>query len=1060
MADETPERIGPYTILGELGQGGMGVVYRAHDPQLGRDIALKVLPSSAARDLRARFVREGKVAARLSHPHIVSVLAAGEDDGMAWLAQDLIEGRSLSDVLDDEDIAPGEAARLVHLVALALAHAHEHGVIHRDIKPANILVDASNAPYVADFGLARDVEGSAQLSKSGQVLGTPHYMSPEQASGSVGLLDGRTDIWACGVVLYECISNALPFAGESAVDVLSRVVREEPRPLRSAAPYVPRDLAVIVSKCLEKNRDRRYATAADLADDLGRFLEGEAIRAKPPSPLNRLTRFVARRKLAAMVAVVGVLAVGGVAALLVPQWLAASERADSATKAAADAEAEAAAAAAQAEDDRATAMERLRGITDMALDAALSLRRAGDRVGMRRFADRVEQVCREAIEQLPESPEPHYRLGRMYRALLKDDDAREEQALALRKDPAYGPALYEVVVLDAQRYRRLMAGLESASRLLLARRRAAGQPTRTAPMTRAELLKLDDDTRSVWEALRAAVARLTAKAHGLSSGQVVCAQGFQAWVNNDTGAAREAFESAVEAEPDLEEAYAALARLAAHAGDHALALEWWSKGVARDRGFVPHLLGRASTHQSMGMAASNRGDDPDAAYAAAITDYEAALQADPRNADGWFELGGVRVNRTRADLLRGGAALAGYEQALADFGRALKLAPRHARAWLYRGHAYVNLGRTKRDRGQGGDEEVAAAIRDYSTAIEIAPHRAETWTGRGHAHAHAAMSLMNRGKECVESYRRAEADFDHALECDPDDAGAWMGRGLARANWGIWLDRTGRDATERYKSAVKDYTQALRRVPGRGVYWQRRADAWSNIALATSRRGGIAEGEFLAAIHDYGEAITRNPGLIAAWTGRALTHYNHGLDAERNRRSPLTHYAATDADCSAAIERNPRNAVAWMYRALARGARAQVLSRQDADSADVFESAIADFVEATRLNPGDAVGWRQCADTRTNYAVHQRRWARDATEQFAKSLEALAISAQINPTSLATVRFRAVTHYNRAVWLASLHRDGKADFDAARKDFEYALTRDASLEAKYRPLIERCLTGK
>ncbi|MCI0340794.1 MAG: bifunctional serine/threonine-protein kinase/formylglycine-generating enzyme family protein [Planctomycetales bacterium] len=286
-------RIGPYEILGELGAGGMARVYRARDTDLRRDVALKVLEPGSPPEYRVRFVREGRTGARLRHPGIVAVHAAGEADGHAYIVQELVEGETLAEALGREPLPPSRAARLVEKVARALAYAHGEGVIHRDVKPGNILLDADAEPHLADFGLARTVEASAALSQSGVAIGTPNYMAPEQAEGRVGVVDARTDVWACGVVLYECLAAAPPFEG-GPQGVMEAIVWKDPVPLRKRAPGVPPGLEAIVGRCLEKDPARRYPGAGALAEDLARFLAGRPVEARFASRLERLRRQVRR----------------------------------------------------------------------------------------------------------------------------------------------------------------------------------------------------------------------------------------------------------------------------------------------------------------------------------------------------------------------------------------------------------------------------------------------------------------------------------------------------------------------------------------------------------------------------------------------------------------------------------------------------------------------------------------------------------------------------------------------------------------------------------------------
>ncbi|MCI0340124.1 MAG: SUMF1/EgtB/PvdO family nonheme iron enzyme [Planctomycetales bacterium] len=322
------QRLGPYVLSGVLGRGGMGIVYRAHDPALGRDVAVKVVEPGAPPDVRARFLREARTGARLRHPGIVAVHAAGEADGQAYIVEELIAGRSLSAILAEQPLSPEQGARVVQKVARALAHAHANGVIHRDVKPGNILLDPQGEPHLADFGLAREVGGSGALSRSGVVLGTPQYMSPEQAEGRPGALDGRTDLWSCGVVLYECLTGTRPFGGETPLAVLAGVLAADPPPLRRFAPEAPRDLETIVGRCLEKSPTDRYATAEALAEDLGRFLAGEPVLARPVGPLERAVRRARRHR--ALVAVLGaaIAAVAGVTAFSAVREMRASARRD------------------------------------------------------------------------------------------------------------------------------------------------------------------------------------------------------------------------------------------------------------------------------------------------------------------------------------------------------------------------------------------------------------------------------------------------------------------------------------------------------------------------------------------------------------------------------------------------------------------------------------------------------------------------------------------------------------------------------------------------------------
>ncbi|MBI3269404.1 MAG: protein kinase [Planctomycetes bacterium] len=302
-----PGRVfGDYDILEELARGGMGVVYRARQRSLHRVVALKVLlegEGAGAAQVR-RFQREASSAARLAHPGIVQVHEVGVRDGIHYFSMELVEGRTLLQLIEAEQPSPRRAADLLRRVAEALAYAHVQGILHRDIKPQNILVDREDRPRLSDFGLVKDFAQDSRLTASGVVLGTPMYMSPEQARGDLDAMDRRSDVFSLGAVLYHALAGRPPFEAGGALSVLHRVIHEEPAPIRGLAREVHRDLETICLKALAKEPEGRYPTAGELAEDLGRFLEGQPIRARPPSAAARVARWVARNRwLAAVVAV-------------------------------------------------------------------------------------------------------------------------------------------------------------------------------------------------------------------------------------------------------------------------------------------------------------------------------------------------------------------------------------------------------------------------------------------------------------------------------------------------------------------------------------------------------------------------------------------------------------------------------------------------------------------------------------------------------------------------------------------------------------------------------------
>jgi serine/threonine protein kinase/tetratricopeptide (TPR) repeat protein len=459
-----------YEILEEIGRGGMGVVYKARQLNLNRLVALKVIlggPHASDQD-KGRFRLEAEAAGRLRHPNVVQVYDVGEYAGFAYIAFELVDGATLRQFQDGRPLPPGEAARLAAAVARAVHHAHENGIVHRDLKPGNILLsvagcqspvvaDAGSAPQdtargsagasaprqqqlatdnrqpapkVTDFGLAKELSSDAHLTTTGIACGTPNYMSPEQVRGAKDAIGPRTDVYGLGAVLFEMLTGRPPVIGTDSAQVMDQILHADPPPVRRLNPDVPRDLEVVVAKCLERDPARRYAAAADVADDLDRFLAGHPIRARAVGPAGRARRWCRRNPWAAaalVVTSVGFAAAGGLAALL-----ARSERVERAARADAD-------------EQRAEA-EKARDLLRVALDAAHDARTLAEH--QKAAADRQAGVARTEQRRAEESL-------RLARSVLRNTLAEFERQPQLREPAAQG--LRAVLVRNTRAFARQLA---------------------------------------------------------------------------------------------------------------------------------------------------------------------------------------------------------------------------------------------------------------------------------------------------------------------------------------------------------------------------------------------------------------------------------------------------------------------------------------------------------------------------------------------------------------------------------------------------------------------------
>ncbi len=323
-----------YQILEELGRGGMGVVYKGRQILLNRPCALKMILGGihASPDTFARFLAEAQAIARLHHPHIVQIHSIGEAEGLPFFELEYVEGGGLDRALDGTPWDARRAAGFVEILAGAVAEAHRLGIVHRDLKPGNILLTKEGTPKITDFGLAKSLDNESGLTATDSIMGSPSYMSPEQAAGLTREIGPPADIYALGATLYELLTGRPPFRGTSILETLDQVKTVEPVPPSRLVPGLPRDVETIALKCLQKEPGKRYDSASSLAEDLRRFLGGEPIVARPVPSWERAWRWCRRHPApAALTAAVVLVTALGLAGILW-QWGEAVKARDLASK--------------------------------------------------------------------------------------------------------------------------------------------------------------------------------------------------------------------------------------------------------------------------------------------------------------------------------------------------------------------------------------------------------------------------------------------------------------------------------------------------------------------------------------------------------------------------------------------------------------------------------------------------------------------------------------------------------------------------------------------------------
>ena len=895
-----------YELLELLGTGGMGEVYKARDRRLGRLVAIKLV-LGADPNLAVRFVREARAQARLDHPNICRIYEVGERDGRAYLALQLVDGEPLHRAaatmsLDDK-------IGVLRDVAAAIHEAHRLGIVHRDLKPGNILVergaDARWLPVVMDFGLAREATVEAGLTVSGAVLGTPAYMSPEQARGDGRAVDRRTDIYGLGATLYELLTGRPPFPVASLAVALQRVIHDDPPAPRSLAPGVPVDLETIALKCLAKDPSARYPSARALADDLGRYLDGEPILGRRRSLWQRARQRTRRHRALVVLGAWSLAALGAVAALGISAWLDSraerarnQERAVLAERLGSDAK----------DIEQSLRMAYLLPLHDAGPDRerirALMQRIAGTRHDLGARGDAIVHNAlgrghlalhewREAADELalgeaagPQPPELHAArgraLGELYHRELEaarwsGDNAwleRRKQQLAQRY---LAPALAELGQSAASGddaellaalvalYRGDFAGAERVAGAVAARdgssfeaHRLAGDAAYGAAIAAFDHGQYD----AAREALERAGARYAGASEIARSDASLYEAAARAWLQRAEVDFRQGREQRAPLEHALDALDHALRAEPGNADDYTTRsyalLRWCQTPSLREPGDVHALLDR-----SAGAA-------------------QRAVEFDPRNARAWDALGNAHVYRGIYEHDHGGHGAAWWTRAVDEIGKALALQPDDPWVSNDLGVAHRWRGADLERTGADPMPEYEAALRWYARATALEPDYLYAWENQAELHTSIAEHQAALGIDPRPAVERATAASESCLAIDPNfysmfqtlaraqlvladyqlDAGGEPGAAIAAAR--NYLARTAAVRpglmADSYQLAVAARVEAAFQL-GRGVA--------PTSALATGR-AALAEARRLAPGSPYPYVEAARIGLVAAtWEARS-----------------------------------------------------------------------------------------------------------------------------------------------------------------------------------------------
>ncbi|MHC4779900.1 MAG: protein kinase domain-containing protein, partial [Planctomycetota bacterium] len=793
-----PKTLGPYEILEEIGRGGMGVVYRAFHPQLKRTVALKVLIAGedASEEAITRFHREAESVAKLGHhPNIVPVYDIGAKGNRHYFAMHFVEGKPLDRLIDEGEVAPKRGARIARKLAEALHHAHDHGILHRDVKPANILVDRDGEPQITDFGLAKDVASESKMTRSGMTLGTPSYMPPEQADGRLDDIDERSDVYSLGATLYEMLTLQPPFEGNSVPEVLRKVFFEEPASPVKRNRSIDKDLETICLKCLEKGRARRYATCGALAEDLGRYLEGRPIEARPVSAPEKAMRWVRRHRavsvtLAAAIFVLAAVGVG--AAVLV----------DRESRRAGIAEAE----KTQARDE----MDRNQKVADVLLAAHAKLGRIHGELKAVYYDSRATaEKKRMALEE---------RTGEI-----------DKLGAALGDDPASLAAFLAVTGWIM----RLGGDDEGALELFRAARESDGDvgwgylfeamtwlttfvaehalgTTRLGPR-KITFVDLPEETEAMkknrenFEAWIGKAEKATIWGGRRSENFARCLQELRGYSVGDYSRAEKGLTHALD-----EPAFSWIEEELRLARSKARYLNLDFEGGAEDaltfsERCPASLLGHffaGSNWAGRAHQLTISGKDPTALRKKALEAYGRVMEINPQDYVTLTLRGSLHLELGEVKRLRGGDEGPDFARAAAEIEEALRLNPNHVEAHYARGTLFRHIAIAGEDRGEDPLENYQVALEEYTKVILMRKGWGKPFYNRANVLSEMGNYMMKHGLDPRSKLEEALADYDRALDHDPEFPDALSGRGQVQILQGDMLRSTGADPREPFRKGL------------------------------------------------------------------------------------------------------------------------------------------------------------------------------------------------------------------------------------------------------------------
>ncbi len=958
-----------YRFESYLGGGGMGQVYKAFDPNLQRHVALKFILGDNPK-LIQRFHQEARAQAQVDHERVCKVYEVGEVEGKPFIAMQYINGLPLDQAaagmtLEQKLLLMKEAARGLHA-------AHRNGLIHRDVKPANILVEQSDTgdwkPYVMDFGLARAAD-SAGMTVTGAVLGTPHYMPPEQARGQLDQVDRRSDVYGLGASMYELLAGQPPFPGDTPTAVLMKVLDEVPEPLQRPGMNIPADVDAIVMKCLRKDPQERYSSARAFAEDIQRYLDGEPVQARPTGLLYRLRMKAVKHK-------VGV-AVGAVALVLLAaavgwgvwtRWTTAKK-----------------ATLAQAFGQQ---VERIEALARYSHTVPLhDIRQDRERIRERMAQIKKTMAAAGAVAEGP----GQYALGRGYMALSSLGVARTHLEMAWESDYRQPEVAYALGKVLGQFY---TAALQDADEIVDPAERQARKDQIVAEYREPALVFLKQSSGGEAESPEYVQALVALYEESFEQALEMARNAFQGrtWL--------------YEANQLIGDVYMTRANESWHKGEYDPAIEDFSRAetafrdAARigesDPGAYTRLCALGRSRMLMELHA--RGEDVAPYYEQGLAACEAALQADPQHADALVKK--TALHNRMGEYLRnqGQDPMPDLNLAVETAGRALEVRPEDALAIAYIGAAYREIARFQMDRGEDPTASLDRAVQSYERSLKLDPNKFGALNDLGLVWKTRANHEMNRGLDATPSLENAVAAYRRSLAVHPEQVAALNNLGVAYFK----LADTVQDPAEYHRQAIEAYRAALAINPNQMVVFYQLGRVLAQQAEYKRSLGKDPLGSLKESGDAYRRAIEINPqsayrahfynGLAQTYHKAAEYRLDQDDDPDGDFRQALEAYRE-------ALAANPNLVFAHDNLGALYLVQAKHRIQAGLDPTDMFDQAESACRRALEIKPDYFFALLDLVLIYQEQARHELKSERDPGSSLIRMTDSCRQALEVNPTA-------------------------------------------------------------